>query len=521
MKKLNSRRIRAGALVALVVAGGAVTAPVLAEAPPGQQQVGLDNDTATDYPTGSGPCDFVGADTSKDYWHFVIAPQGTFEFGTIHLVTTGDPDGSDYPFLPNGSADRFRYDNVFVEVPSGVSLTDLVKEGSYAWITPDTPEPNRFNLSHTCTDPGPSEPDVTVTKTVDTDWSRTHRWDIDKELVSGPTAVYSGNAVTGANVTYRVTQTELSAVDAYSVSGTITVSNGTDVPATVTAVTDALPGFTCVVDDLPSEAVVTSAAPLELDYACDPLSSLPGGELTNTATASFSFEGGSSTQSSEAMPVTFSDTPDEEIDESPTLSDDKYSGVVAGTDYTIFVPASTETCRTGFTNTATLTGEGGVIDSDYVTVQFCVSIGGRTIGFWSNNNGAVALNSGSPTIWSQVTAAYPNITLSLSTVSQLQSFLTARTTNCSTDCITMLRAQFIGTALNALYITDYAGQAVVVPTSLDTVDGSANGCTTVTNLLASIYAQYPFGSTAERVIAKTTLDTINQDKPVNPFQCTP
>lgn len=508
-----------GALVASVLAAGVITTAAAAEAPPGQQEVPLHNDTAPTYVSGEEACSFDGVDPMKSYWHFVLSPNdGTWEFKTIHLVTTDDPEGSDYsPIIPNGE----QLDNVFIEVPEGVALDDLIAEGSYAWIDPDDPTPRQFNLSHNCV-ADRSEPDVSVSKTVVTNWERTHRWEIDKVLVSGPTAVYSGDVVTGANFTYRVDQTELSAVDAYTVSGVITVENGNDVPATVTEVTDILPGFTCDVEALPSEPVVVEGSSLELDYTCGPESELPSGDLTNTATASYTYgEDGSDSASTDAMPVVFSSTPDDEVDADPVLTDDQYPGVVAGEEYQIYVPASTEACTTGFTNTATLTGDDEtVLDDDYVTVKFCLSVGGRTIGFWSNNNGKLALATGSPTIWSQVKAMYPNVTGSLSTVSQLQSFLTAKTTNCSTDCLTMLRAQFIATALNSLYITAYGTQAVMVPVDLDTVDGSANGCSTVTNLLGSIYAQYPFPTTAQRTAAKTVLDTINQDKPINPFQCT-
>jgi hypothetical protein len=508
------------AAMASIAVAAAMTAPsVSAEPPPGQQEIALHNDTATNYATGDEACSFAGVDTAKSYWHFVLAPNNaSWEFATIHLVTTGDSAGSDFAFLPNGN----QYDNVFVEIPSNMTATDLVAAGSYAWIDPDTPTPQNFLLSHTCTGEGSgSEPEISVVKTVTTRWDRTHEWDLDKVLVDGPTPVYTGELVTGADFVYRVDVTELSTVDAYGVSGSITVSNGNDVPATITDVTDTLPGFDCTVDDLGANPVVVDGSPLELAYTCDPLTALPEGELTNTATVSYSFDGGSDSATSDAMPVVFSAEPDHEIDADPVLTDDQYSGVVAGENYTIRVPASVENCTTGFTNTATLTGDDeSILASDEVTVSFCVTIGGRTIGFWSNNNGRAALTTGTPTIWTQVKSSYPNITQSLVTVAELQSFLVAKGTNCSTNCVSMLRAQFIATALNSVYIADYGTQAVAVPNALDTVDGTVNGCATVNDLLASVYAQYPFGTTAERVVAKTTLDTINQQESINPFQCT-
>jgi hypothetical protein len=476
----------------------------------------LDNVSAEDVPgTYTYP-----TDTEQDWETWQADPSATYP----DIVVTFDLTTDTVSFQADPGVNRF-----LVKAGTATASMDYAEpetEDSLSVpINPNNDQP--YGISHVtvcfdASDPPPTDPVITVTKTVDTDWTRIHEWDIDKELISGPTAVYSGNVVTGANVTYQVTQTELASKDAYSVSGTITVENSNDVPATVTSVADSLPGFTCAVDELPADTVVVDGMPLELGYECDPLATLPSGDLANTASASFTYgETGTGTASSDEMPVVFSATPDQEVDASPVLTDDKYPGVLPNTEYTVFIPASTETCTTGFTNTATLTGDDDVVlDTDYVTVQFCVSIGGRTIGFWSNNNGRTALNSGTPTLWTQVKTAYPNITLSLVSVADLQSFLTARTTNCSGDCTTMLRAQFIATALNALYITDYGTQAVRVPNNLDTEDGNVNGCATVNDLLTSVYDQYPFGTTAERIVAKTTLDTINQDKPINPFQCT-
>ncbi|MDW3212381.1 MAG: LPXTG cell wall anchor domain-containing protein [Ilumatobacteraceae bacterium] len=86
-----------------------------------------------------------------DYWHFVIAPNdGTYAFVTISLNLGGtiiDFDGSD--IISNGG----QADNVFVAVPAGYSLGDLVAFGSEAEITPGgyTSSGNvRFVLSHLC-----------------------------------------------------------------------------------------------------------------------------------------------------------------------------------------------------------------------------------------------------------------------------------------------------------------------------------------------------------------------------------
>ena len=153
----------AGACLAVggLMAGSASAIPVPT------QQVSLHNATAdvgTDCP-----------DETNDYWHFIIAPNnGTYHFVTIHLVV----DGTGYDFsawssiLKNGSQE----DNVFVQVPAGKTLADIELVGSYATMTPDTPAPTNFTLSHLCdgstvdtTDGGTTIPETTSPDTTSPD----------------------------------------------------------------------------------------------------------------------------------------------------------------------------------------------------------------------------------------------------------------------------------------------------------------------------------------------------------------
>jgi len=88
-------------------------------------------------------------DTVNDYWHFVLTPNnGSLSFVSITLNldgTTKTFSGSD--IIPNGT----QTDNVFVEVPAGFSLDDLLTSGSSAVVSPSAdPETNLFNLSHVC-----------------------------------------------------------------------------------------------------------------------------------------------------------------------------------------------------------------------------------------------------------------------------------------------------------------------------------------------------------------------------------
>jgi LPXTG-motif cell wall-anchored protein len=100
--------------------------------------IDLHNNTAeagTDCPAGGAA-----------YWHFVFAPNdGSAAFVTITLnLTTETVAFSGAQIVPNGS----QTDNVFVAVPAGHTLTDLVTLGSSATYTGSTP--TLFNLSHVC-----------------------------------------------------------------------------------------------------------------------------------------------------------------------------------------------------------------------------------------------------------------------------------------------------------------------------------------------------------------------------------
>ena len=134
-------RTMVGVTAATLMAGGTVglvatASTASAVAPAGS--IDLHNATAetgTDCPTGSAA-----------YWHFVLAPNNnTSSFVSITLNLTGDTETFTGPqIVPNGT----QTDNVFVAVPAGHALTDLVVTGSSATYSGATP--NRFNLSHVC-----------------------------------------------------------------------------------------------------------------------------------------------------------------------------------------------------------------------------------------------------------------------------------------------------------------------------------------------------------------------------------
>jgi hypothetical protein len=136
------------ALFALVALTGALVGAIASTAgsqtttttAPTTQKVDLNNATA--------PVETDCPDTIHDFWHFVIAPNdGTFTIVSITLNLNGTLktfSGSQLIF--NGT----QTDNVFVQVPTGFSLTDLQVNGSFATVSPASPAPVGFNLSHVC-----------------------------------------------------------------------------------------------------------------------------------------------------------------------------------------------------------------------------------------------------------------------------------------------------------------------------------------------------------------------------------
>jgi hypothetical protein len=165
------------------------------------QTVDLHNNTAevgTDCPE----------DTSVAYWHFVIAPNdGTYAFVTIHLNlngTTFDFPG-DGDIILNGG----QLDNVFIAVPDGYALTDLETSGSSADISPDSPPPTQFNLSHIC-------PASEVTTTTEATTTTTE---------VSPTTVVESTTTTEVKAA-AVTQTPLAFTGANSMSLPMAIAGG-------------------------------------------------------------------------------------------------------------------------------------------------------------------------------------------------------------------------------------------------------------------------------------------------------
>jgi hypothetical protein len=142
------------------------------------------------------------------------------------------------------------------------------------------------------------------------------------------------------------------------------------------------------------------------------------------------------------------------------------------------------------------------------------SIGGRTIGFWTNKNGTIAEGG---KLWPSVASTYPKVVQGL-TFAQAQVYI--KGANSSGDGVSMMRAQFFATALNVNYISGYGAQHVSVPANVATLLNIGQ-CSTVTDLLTAVNSKYATIITSKASVTSVTavLDRINQDIPLAPQQC--
>jgi hypothetical protein len=250
-------------LLALMLALGITGVALAAE----NLNIPLNNATApegTDCPATGGPS-----------WHFVISPNnGHSYFITFHL-NLGDATTYDTSiFVKNGD----QLDNVFVEVPSGKTLTSLIKAGSSAdiWWDGANPEPAKFQLSHVCGGSQPPAQDLTVSKTANPSYTRTFGWKIEKSADFDQINT-SGSAT--FNYTVKVTK-DAGTDSGWAVAGTITVHNPNTFDVIGVNVTDG----DCAVTD-GTDLTVPAAGDATASYVCT-FASNPGSG-TNTATATW------------------------------------------------------------------------------------------------------------------------------------------------------------------------------------------------------------------------------------------
>lgn len=204
---------------------------------------------------------------------------GTFSADIVIVNTAAGPtfDFSDAThdvtevFVKGGTvSNQYIYDPSPVRADTGLHSPVNPSNGTY------------FGLSHLIFCYALS---LDVSKTADPTFTRTWPWDIDKSVTPATWDLFAGDSGTSD---YEVAVTKGDPVDSdWAVSGTITIENNNDVPATITAVEDVITGGI----DAPVDCGVTFPHELaeNTSLECTYETALPDGtDRTNTATVTTS-----------------------------------------------------------------------------------------------------------------------------------------------------------------------------------------------------------------------------------------
>lgn len=407
--------------------------------------------------------------------------------------------------------------------PSSVSVTDVTTQyGNYQpgpnvrhlWIATTPPgatlnvayldytgtATGNENLSHTCARSVVETPTIEVDPTIAYDM--TWDWAVDKR------ADWEVDPMGGYNVYYEV-EANRSSIPRL-LPGSLHVSDHVLVDPSTTVLTGLTVSFT---QGSYTQPCTVNLAELSYDCALDVArvqKNSATGRPTGTATVSAvaAYAGGTLTDSAD---LDFDDaSPGHVYAESATLYDDNATPANAADDWSStegYLSYDIDWYPTGSacverTNTAVLDiidPPTGMTDpSDAVTVRWCPPLPGKTMGYWGNKMGA-------PVVTSSITplrAAYPNVlggVPTFATNADVRNFF--RSANCSGDCWTMFRAQFLATAMNALD-GDFADQGVMV----------MGDCWTVGDMLDAVDASAVGMSKEWYASVKTILDDVNNSR---------
>jgi hypothetical protein len=212
---LRGALIAFGAAVALAAPAGSVAADNHT------QQVPLHN---IDAPTESGSnC----PNAVDDFWHFIATPgAANFVFESITIVA-GDPP-TEYTFTGADIIVNNGTNNVFVMVPAGVDPFSIQLEGSFALISPNTPEAT-FVLSHYC--------DGTVTTTTTTTSTTSTTTSTSTTTTTMPTTTTTSTVADTTTTTAAATTTTEAATTTTEAATTTSSSVAQGGPTTTLLVT--------------------------------------------------------------------------------------------------------------------------------------------------------------------------------------------------------------------------------------------------------------------------------------------
>lgn len=234
-----------------------------------------------------------------------------------------------------------------------------------------------------------------VTKSARTEHDRTYTWSITKTASTDTVTLSPGQLV---QVGYTVSVSAVPADSGWAANGTITVTNGAPIPATLNGVTDALPGGSASVECGVTFPYLLAAGS---SLSCTWTSDLPDASArTNTATATLRNTPSGTTDFTGTATVDFSSATIDHVDECVSLSD-TFPG--AGLGDTCFANGATQTftynrwigpydvCGTySVENEASFeTNDGGATGSDDATIAVnvpCETGCTLTPGYWKTHS---------------------------------------------------------------------------------------------------------------------------------------
>lgn len=321
-----------------------------------------------------------------------------------------------------------------------------------------------------------------ITKDAAGAYDNTYTWTITKGVDKTTVKQIGGSAT--FNYTISVTH-DGGTISNVKVTGAIQVfnpneDNGNTVPVTIDGVTDQLSdGTVCTVTNAGSQTLTQFET--DFTYECD-LSSLPQGQLDNTASVSWSdqFLNNGAVLDAGSKDFTFSDISfaGNAIDECVTVVDDNFTPSNTSDDTTLgnvcvgdanpttfnysrSIPVPAHDC-VSYTNTATFTtNDTGATGSASKTVTVCgpAATGALTIGFWKTTNGqglikTYCINGGNNlgVYLASLGAGSGPFSTAPTSCSSLATYVSNILSGASaTNMNVMLKAQMMGTALDVWF----------------------------------------------------------------------
>lgn len=399
----------------------------------------------------------------------------TIDFGTVtpHLVddavTVTDTLAGPWTALAtDGGRTSFEYANT-VAAPAG---TCTAVDNTATFTTDDSETDGSASTQVTVC----GGVDLTVSKTAATAFTRTYDWSIRKS--ADKTRVEQKNGT--ATFNYTVDATSTGSVDsAWTVSGTISVTNPNDWQRVDANLADALDSAACTVTG--GSVTVEPRGTASAAYSCT-FASAPAADGTNTATATWDGTAARTAGSSAVGTAAYAfGAPTTEVNKTVTVTD-TFNGTTTtlgsltapasqSFTYSHTVPNAVGGQCTAYNNTAVITETG---QSSSQMVNVCnTATGGLTIGYWQNKNGqAVIKAANQAALKAYLTQYLPFQDLGTQTIATYVTNVIKAANASGAAMNAMLKAQMLATALNVYTSTTGLSGVVIDLTSVNKPIGS-------------------------------------------------